>query len=261
MEGAQGPEAGRNDLRRQGLWCLVSPLLTLAMLAAPNPSLSRGDDPVPGWVPVTVGGVMLMGGVLFVLRHIHDHGEPVVVSPRERAHALTAYVSTVEERAELDRLQSKEEVQAFLDLFFERRDPTPETPENEFRDELVRRFNFANRNFEDQEEGWKSDAGRIHILFGPPQAISRASSIEQQADARIDWKTAEFWEYDRKAGGNPFPLLFEDEALFDEVFHIQPPSRGRMLFVFAQRTMGGRRIQVYSTEPGERIDPHLLHVP
>ncbi len=58
--------------------------------------------------------------------------------------------------------------------------------------------------------------------------------------------------------GNPIPSILQDPARFDETFHVPLPSRGRMLFIFARKTEGGRLSQVYSTEPGEAIDPSLL---
>jgi GWxTD domain-containing protein len=234
-------------------------VLAVSLLATPVPVKADGDsDGVPDWIPLTVAGVMALGGLLYLHRQISDDDPVSRKTPRQSALDLIAYVSTPEERAELEALESKEEVQGFLNRFFSARDPLPETPENEFRDELVRRFRYANANLGDQNEGWKGDAGRVYILYGPPETVLRAHLLEEQSAPRLQWKYAEFWEYSRGAGGNPVPDLFRDSTLFDETFHVPLPSSGRMLFVFARKTEGGRLVQVYSTEPGEPMDPAIL---
>ena len=244
---------------RMSMMRVIAAILTLSLLATPKASIAADeDDAVPSWVPWTVGGVMIAGGLLFLIRQCEGDRYQAKKTPRQHALDMIAYVSNREERAELESLESKDDVQAFLSRFFLAHDPTPATSENEFREELIRRFRFANRNLGDHGEGWKSDAGRVYILYGPPETVLRSPSIETQTRALVQWKSAEFWEYESRPGGNPFPSIFQDQALFDEIFHVTPPSRGRMLFVFARMTMGAPLVQVYSTEPGEVIDPGLL---
>ncbi len=234
-------------------------LITLSFLSIPRPGKADGGgDGTPGWVPWTVGGIMALGGLLYLHSQLRGDRAAERKSPRQSTLDLIAYVSTPEERVELEALESKDDVRAFLSRFFLARDPTPETPENEFRDELVQRFRYANANLRDHGEGWKSDAGRVYILYGPAETVLRASAMTTQSDSGLDWKYAEFWEYARRAGGNPIPSILQDPARFDGLFHVPLPSRGRMLFIFARKTEGGRLSQVYSTEPGEAIDPSLL---
>jgi GWxTD domain-containing protein len=59
-------------------------------------------------------------------------------------------------------------MEQFIEQFWLRRDPTPDTAENEFKEEHYRRIAYANERFASGIPGWKSDRGRIYIAFGPP---------------------------------------------------------------------------------------------
>src|SRR3974390_2261524 len=79
-----------------------------------------------------------------------------------------AYIITDEERTAFKRLQTDEEREQFIEQFWLRRDPTPDTVENEFKEEHYRRIAYANENFASGIPGWKTDRGRIYITYGPP---------------------------------------------------------------------------------------------
>ena len=79
-----------------------------------------------------------------------------------------AYIITDEERAAFKRLQNDEEREQFIENFWLRRDPTPDTVENEFKEEHYRRIQYANDHFASGIPGWKTDRGRIYIVYGPP---------------------------------------------------------------------------------------------
>src|SRR5712691_10254368 len=79
-----------------------------------------------------------------------------------------AYIITDEERAAFKRLQTDEEREQFIENFWLRRDPTPDSIENEFKEEHYRRIAYANENFASGIPGWKTDRGRIYITYGPP---------------------------------------------------------------------------------------------
>lgn len=96
--------------------------------------------------------------------------------PRGQSYAtvveIVSYVATDPEYEELRRAKSDPERQAAWDLFWSRRDPTPDTPRNEAMIEFFRRVRFANRNFAGQSvAGWRTDMGRIYIRHGPPDQI------------------------------------------------------------------------------------------
>jgi len=86
------------------------------------------------------------------------------------------YIITDEERAAFLRLQTDDEREQFIEQFWLRRDPTPGTPENEFREEHYRRIAYANEHFSSRIPGWKTDRGRIYITYGPPDEIEDHSS-------------------------------------------------------------------------------------
>src|SRR5580700_2872149 len=74
-----------------------------------------------------------------------------------------AYIISDEERAAFDRLQNDEEREQFVEQFWLRRDPTPDTEENEFKEEHYRRIAYANEHFASGLPGWKTDRGRLYI--------------------------------------------------------------------------------------------------
>ncbi|MBV8843816.1 MAG: GWxTD domain-containing protein, partial [Bryobacterales bacterium] len=73
------------------------------------------------------------------------------------------YIISDEERKAFSRLQTDEERQQFIEQFWLRRDPTPDTEENEYREEHYRRIAYANEQFASGIPGWKTDRGMIYI--------------------------------------------------------------------------------------------------
>ncbi|HKO96901.1 MAG TPA: GWxTD domain-containing protein [Pyrinomonadaceae bacterium] len=78
------------------------------------------------------------------------------------------YVITDEERRAFKRLQTDDEREKFIEEFWRRRDPDPDTDENEFKEEYYERIAYANEHFASGIPGWKSDRGRIWIMYGKP---------------------------------------------------------------------------------------------
>ena len=109
-----------------------------------------------------------------------------------------AWIITDEERAAFKQLSNDEERDNFIEAFWQRRDPTPDTVENEFKEEHYRRIEYANEHFPAGIPGWKTDRGRIYIMYGPPDEI----------DAHPSGGT-----YDRpieEGGGSTSTFPFED---------------------------------------------------
>ncbi len=86
------------------------------------------------------------------------------------------YIITDEERRAFKNLQTDEEREQFIEQFWLRRDPTPDTMENEYKEEHYRRIAYANERFASGIPGWKTDRGRIYITFGPPDEIESRPS-------------------------------------------------------------------------------------
>src|SRR5712691_986532 len=81
------------------------------------------------------------------------------------------WIITDEERAAFKQLSNDEERDQFIEAFWQRRDPTPDTVENEFKEEHYRRMAYANEHFPAGIPGWKTDRGQMYIKFGPPDEI------------------------------------------------------------------------------------------
>jgi len=87
-----------------------------------------------------------------------------------------SYIITDEERKAFKGLNTDEEREQFVEQFWLRRDPTPDTIENEYKEEHYRRIAYANEHFASGIPGWKTDRGRIYIANGPPDEIEDHSS-------------------------------------------------------------------------------------
>ena len=81
------------------------------------------------------------------------------------------YIITPEERAAFTQLSNDEERDQFIEAFWQRRDPTPGTLENGYKEEHYRRIAYADEHFGAGVPGWKTDRGRIYIIHGPPDEI------------------------------------------------------------------------------------------
>jgi len=81
------------------------------------------------------------------------------------------WIITDEERSAFRQLSNDEERDQFIEAFWQRRDPTPDTIENEFKEEHYRRIAYANEHFAAGIPGWKTDRGRMYIMYGPADEI------------------------------------------------------------------------------------------
>ena len=82
-----------------------------------------------------------------------------------------AYIISDEEAKAFRTLSNDEERDSFIENFWLRRNPNPDSPENEFREEHYRRIAYANEHFAAGKPGWKTDRGHIYISFGKPDSI------------------------------------------------------------------------------------------
>ena len=106
--------------------------------------------------------------------------EPAMVSNPFFASWLSEvrYLITPEEQAAAQRLELVSDFRDFVDAFWQRRDPTPGTPENEARTAFEARLKYTNDHFgADDTLGYLTDRGRIYILLGPPDRILRVKIV------------------------------------------------------------------------------------
>jgi len=81
------------------------------------------------------------------------------------------YIITDEERKAFRQLSNDEERDQFIEAFWQRRNPDPDSEENEYKEEHYRRIEYANEHFAAGVPGWKTDRGRIYIMYGPADEI------------------------------------------------------------------------------------------
>jgi GWxTD domain-containing protein len=81
------------------------------------------------------------------------------------------YIITGEEKKAFKALATDEERENFIENFWRRRDPNPDTEENEYREEYYERIAYANEHFTSGIPGWKTDRGRTYIAWGKPNEV------------------------------------------------------------------------------------------
>jgi GWxTD domain-containing protein len=81
------------------------------------------------------------------------------------------YIISPEERQAFLQLETNEEREQFIEAFWLRRSGNPDLPDNDFKEEHYRRIAYANEHFASGIPGWKTDRGRIYIIWGKPDEI------------------------------------------------------------------------------------------
>src|SRR5574337_2154532 len=142
-----------------------------------------------------------------------------------------AYILTPEERTAFLRLATNEEREQFIEQFWLRRDPTPDTVENEFKEEHYRRIAYANERFASGIPGWKTDRGRIYIIWGPADEVEShpsGGSYErppEEGGGSTSTYPFEKWRYRYLEGiGNDIILEFVDPTGSGEYRLTMDPS-------------------------------------
>ncbi len=99
--------------------------------------------------------------------------EKELQSPYRRwLNGPVGYIITPQERAAFLKLTTDAEREQFIEAFWERRNPNPGSAYNEYKEEFYRRIAYANEHYSSGIPGWKTDRGRIYIMYGPPDEIS-----------------------------------------------------------------------------------------
>jgi len=107
---------------------------------------------------------------------------------------VSAYIIRDKEKDVFLKLENDRDRDLFIEAFWRQRDPTPGTPGNEYKEEIIKRFREANTKFRRHSvrEGWQTDQGRIYIILGEPTSIERI-------EGDFEVYSAEIWSYH----GNP----------------------------------------------------------
>jgi GWxTD domain-containing protein len=171
-----------------------------------------------------------------------------------------AYIITSEERAAYKALKTDEEREQFIEQFWLRRDPTPDTVENEFKEEHYSRIAYANERFASGIPGWKTDRGRIYVLYGKPAEIeshAAGGTYErpiQEGGGTTSTFPFEIWRYRYVEGiGNEVILEFVDPTMSGE-YHLttDPNEKDALLRVPGAGLTFDE--QINGTDKGNRIN-------
>lgn len=128
-----------------------------------------------------------------------------------------AYISNSAELADMKKLQSMDEKIHAFDAFWQDRDPTPGTLENETKREFYRRITYANHQFRHlRREGWRTDRGRIYIQYGEPDQIDDHPISPESFPYQI-------WHYYREGKYRRFTFVDQNE---DGDYRLQYPYDG-----------------------------------
>jgi GWxTD domain-containing protein len=135
------------------------------------------------------------------------------------------WIITSEELETFKKLSNNEERDNFIEQFWLRRDPTPDTVENEFKEEHYRRIAYADEHFASGVKGSRTDRGQMYIKFGPPTSIDSHPSggsynrpIEEGGGTTSTYPF-ETWRYrylEGEALGNEVEIEFVDKCMCGE---------------------------------------------
>lgn len=184
------------------------------------------------WAP-TLAAIVLMAStaMAFAARHINPNTraasqqtDPKVDNAWQKwLNEDVVYIISDQEKAAFEGLKTDEERQHFVEQFWARRDPTPNTPENEFKEEHYRRIAYANEHWDGNLPGWKTDRGRIYIRYGPPDEIdshpSGGSYNRPDSEGGGSAMTYPFedWRYSRFEGVGSLTIEFVDSSSSGEL--------------------------------------------
>lgn len=138
----------------------------------------------------------------------------------DKEFAMARYIATPEEVNRYKQLKGEEAKRKFLADFWKKRDPDKSTPINEMKIEYFKRVEYANKHFSvGNKEGWRTDRGRVYIMYGPPDEYERHPS-------EVDSKPYEIWYYHNIEGGVEF--VFVDKSGFSDYILVHSTKRNEL---------------------------------
>ena len=158
------------------------------------------------------------------------------------------HITSPDQRAALKKLTTDEAIKDFMDEFWANLDPTPYTPENEIQAEFEKRLAYIRKHYTDRRGWGKSDRARVYLLYGPPASIDRVPWSDFRVSDGTRLGAVEVWVYNQDRGG----------AYIETIFGPLYPNQ--MHFIFAELNGLGSYQQLFSTEPGEKIDSRVYRI-
>jgi GWxTD domain-containing protein len=129
-------------------------------------------------------------------------GDESAVALKEWVRGPVRYLITRDEERAFKKLDNDDARASFVERFWSRRDPTPDTWFNEYRQAFWQRVTEANEKFLDSAgPGWKTDRGKIYILYGPPEKIQEDSDADVQGLEPTATRGLVRWIYESRPGG------------------------------------------------------------
>jgi GWxTD domain-containing protein len=104
-------------------------------------------------------------------QQMKDYSKEIKGSYKKWLDEDVVWIISDEERAAFKQLSNDEERDNFIEAFWQRRDPTPDTEENEYKEEHYQRIAYSNEHFAAGVPGWRTDRGRMYIMYGKPDEI------------------------------------------------------------------------------------------
>ncbi len=150
---------------------------------------------------------------------------------------------SAEEEEEFKSLKSDEEKENFIELFWAKRDPSPGTKENEFKEEWYKRLDYVNKNFiYGHIKGWHSDMGKVYMLLGPPAQIKVDAPIKRESPTGGSQLEAppQIWIYQPmpELGLNePFQVVFRQYQFGYELDNMTPQKIHRAMEIFPKKVV------------------------
>jgi GWxTD domain-containing protein len=149
------------------------------------------------------------------------------------------YIIMPEERSAFLHLATNEEREQFIEQFWQRRNPDPDSADNTYKEEHYRRIAYANEHFASGIPGWKTDRGKIYIMWGPPDEIESHPSggtydrPAQEGGGTTSTYPFEEWRYRYLEGiKEDVNLEFVDPTMSGE-YHLttDPSEKDALLYV------------------------------
>lgn len=223
----------------QSLWVRVflSASLSAALVCAPSASAQEKQNPQQQDQPQDVKSAKQAAKA----RARRDKELYKELNPQYRKwlDEDVVYIISPEERSAFVHLSTNEEREQFIESFWGRRNPDPDSPDNTFKEEHYRRIAYANEHYASGIPGWKTDRGRIYIMWGPPDEVQSHPSggtydrPPEEGGGTTSTYPFEDWRYRYLEGiGENVEIEFVDPTMSGE-YHLtmDPSEKDALLYV------------------------------
>jgi GWxTD domain-containing protein len=183
-------------------------------------------------------------GLLAILTLLYPSATTEAVKKRNMdkyEHCLkeeVALLITQEEKAEFMKIKTDEEKDKFIEIFWAKRDPSPRTKENDFKDEWYQRLEHVKKTFTlGSKKRWRSDMGKVYMFFGPPsQTTSKPPRTRREPMGGTQLEPApQIWIYQPMPDlglTSSFRVVFREYQYGYDLDHQTPQSILRSMEIF-----------------------------